>query len=95
MTNLSAYYSMFWIRKPERTISILQEELFRVGVLPEDYNFENHRELVIMHPGDVPVTYADSEMPKRDYGFKPSIDIRAGLRKFAGWYKGYYIDGKR
>ena len=69
-------------------ISTLQEELVRAGVLPEDYDFEGHRELVPMQPGDVPVTYADSEALERDYGFKPSIDIRTGLRRFAEWYKG-------
>ena len=74
-------------------ISTLQEELVRAGVLPEDYDFEGHRELVPMQPGDVPVTYADNEALERDYGFKPSIDIRTGLQKFAEWYKGYYIDG--
>lgn len=73
-------------------ISILQEELVRAGVLPKDYDFERHRELVPMQPGDVPVTYADSEALERDYGFKPSTDIRTGLRKFAEWYKSYYID---
>ena len=76
-------------------ISTLQEELVRAGVLPEDYDFEGHRELVPMQPGDVPVTYADSKALERDYGFKPSADIRTGLRKFAEWYKSYYIDGNR
>ncbi len=76
-------------------ISILQEELVRAGVLPEDYDFEEHRELVPMQQGDVPVTYAESQALERDYGFKPSIDIRTGLRKFAEWYKDYYIDGNR
>lgn len=76
-------------------ISTLQEELVRAGVLPEDYDFEGHRELVPMQPGDVPVTYAESQALERDYGFKPSVDIRTGLRKFAEWYKGYYIDGNR
>lgn len=76
-------------------ISTLQEELVRAGVLPGDYDFEGHRELVPMQPGDVPVTYADSEALERDFGFKPSIDIRTGLRRFAGWYKSYYIDGNR
>lgn len=75
-------------------ISTLQEELVRAGVLPEDYDFEGHRELVPMQPGDVPVTYADSEALERDYGFKPSVDIRTGLRKFAEWYKNYYINNK-
>lgn len=71
-------------------ISTLQEELVRATVLPEDYDFEGHRELVGMQPGDVPVTYADSEALERDYGFRPTIGIRDGLRKFAEWYKGYY-----
>ena len=71
-------------------ISTLQEELVRAGVLPEDYDFEGHRELVGMQPGDVPVTYADSEALARDYGFTPSIGIREGLRKFAEWYSDYY-----
>ena len=71
-------------------ISTLQEELVRAKVLPQDYDFEGHRELVGMQPGDVPVTYADSTGLERDYGFKPSIGIREGLRKFAEWYKEYY-----
>ena len=71
-------------------IATLQEELVRAGVLPEDYDFEAHRELVGMQPGDVPVTYADSEALERDYGFTPKIGIREGLRKFAEWYKEYY-----
>ena len=71
-------------------ISTLQEELVRAGVLPEDYDFEGHRELVGMQPGDVPVTYADSTALERDYGFTPRIGIREGLRKFAEWYKEYY-----
>lgn len=75
-------------------ISTLQEELVRAGVLPPDYDFEAHRELVGMQPGDVPVTYADSTALERDYGFKPTIDIRTGLRKFAEWYAEYYKDGK-
>ena len=76
-------------------ISTLQEELVRAGVLPEDYDFEGHRELVPMQPGDVPVTYAESQALECDFGFRPKIDIRTGLRKFAEWYKGYYIDGNR
>ena len=76
-------------------ISTLQEELVRAGVLPEDYDFEGHRELVGMQPGDVPVTYADSEALERDFGFTPKIGIREGLRSFAEWYKSYYVDGKR
>ncbi|MEE3391910.1 MAG: NAD-dependent epimerase/dehydratase family protein [Candidatus Cryptobacteroides sp.] len=71
-------------------ISTLQEELVRATVLPEDYDFEGHRELVGMQPGDVPVTYADSEALERDYGFTPKIGIREGLWKFAEWYKEYY-----
>lgn len=71
-------------------IATLQEELVRAGVLPEDYDFEGHRELVGMQPGDVPVTFADSTGLENDYGFKPSIGIREGLRAFAEWYKEYY-----
>lgn len=71
-------------------ISTLQEELVRAKVLPEDYDFEGHRELVGMQAGDVPVTYADSKGLEDDYGFKPTIGIREGLRKFAEWYKEYY-----
>ena len=71
-------------------IRTLQEELVRAGVLPADYDFEAHRELVGMQPGDVPVTYADSEALERDYGFTPKIGIREGLRAFAEWYAAYY-----
>ena len=71
-------------------INTLQEELVRAGVLPEDYDFEGHRELVDMQAGDVPVTYADSEALERDYGFRLEIDIRTGLRAFAEWYAEYY-----
>ncbi len=71
-------------------ICVLQEELVRAGVLPENYDFEGHRELVGMQPGDVPITYADSRALDEDYGFKPSIDIRTGLRSFCEWYKEYY-----
>lgn len=71
-------------------VTILQEELIRAGVLPEDYDFEAHKELVPMQPGDVPVTYADSSALERDFGFKPTIDLRTGLRQFAQWYKQYY-----
>ena len=71
-------------------ISTLQEELVRADVLPQDYNFEAHRELVGMQPGDVPVTYADSTALERDFGFTPKISIREGLRAFAEWYKVYY-----
>ena len=68
----------------------LQEELVAAGVLPEDYDFGGHRELVGMQPGDVPLTYADSKALEEDYGFKPTIDIRTGLRAFAEWYAEYY-----
>lgn len=71
-------------------VSTLQEELVRANVLPANYDFEGHRELVGMQPGDVPVTYADSKALEDDYGFRPAIDIRTGLRKFAEWYKEYY-----
>jgi nucleoside-diphosphate-sugar epimerase len=71
-------------------ISVLQEEMVRAGVLPKDYDFEAHRELVGMQPGDVPVTYADAEALERDFGFTPKIGIREGLRAFAEWYKEYY-----
>lgn len=71
-------------------ISTLQEELVRAGVLPEDYDFEGHRKLVGMQPGDVPVTYADSEALEHDFGFTPGIGIREGLRSFAEWYAQYY-----
>lgn len=70
-------------------INTLQEELVRSGVLPENYDFEAHRELVGMQPGDVPITYADSKALEDDYGFKPTITIREGLGKFAEWYKDY------
>lgn len=70
-------------------VTTLQEELVNAGVLPEDYDFEGHRELVPMQPGDVPVTYADTEALERDFGFRPSIGIRKGLREFARWYKEY------
>lgn len=71
-------------------VDILQQELISAGVLPEDYNFESHKELVAMQPGDVPITYADTEPLERDYGFKPSTSLREGLRKFARWYKEFY-----
>lgn len=71
-------------------VTILQEELLRAGVLPEDYDFEAHKELVPMQPGDVPVTYADTSALERDFGFKPSTSLREGLRAFAQWYKEYY-----
>ena len=71
-------------------VQILQEELVRAGVLPKDYDFEAHKELVPMQAGDVPVTYADSTALERDFGFTPKITLREGLRKFAEWYKNYY-----
>lgn len=71
-------------------VTILQEELIRAEVLPADYDFDAHKELVPMQAGDVPVTYADCEPLLRDYGFKPSTDLRTGLRKFAEWYKEFY-----
>lgn len=71
-------------------VTILSEELVRAKVLPQDFDFEAHRELVAMQPGDVPVTYADSEGLERDYGFTPKIDLRTGLRVFAQWYHAYY-----
>lgn len=74
-------------------ITTLQEELVRAGVLPADYDFEAHKELVGMQPGDVPVTYADSRGLEEDYGFRPEIGIREGLRAFAEWYKEYYAEG--
>ncbi len=71
-------------------VNILQEELLRAGVLPADYDFEAHKELVPMQPGDVPTTYADASALERDFGFTPRITLREGLRKFAEWYKEYY-----
>ncbi len=71
-------------------VQILQEELIRAKVLPEDYDFEAHKELVAMQAGDVPITYADTSALECDFGFKPSTDLRTGLRKFAEWYKEYY-----
>ena len=72
-------------------VQILSEELVRAGVLPKDYDFEAHKELVPMQPGDVPITYADTDALERDYGFKPSTSLRDGLRKFAEWYKEFYM----
>lgn len=72
-------------------VTILQEELIRAGVLPEDYDFEAHKELVAMQPGDVPVTYADTSALERDFGFKPNTSLRQGLKKFAEWYKEFYL----
>lgn len=72
-------------------VQILSEELVRAGVLPADYDFEAHKELVPMQPGDVPVTFADTESLERDFGFKPHTPLRDGLRKFAEWYKEFYM----
>lgn len=71
-------------------MNILQEELVCAGVLPKDYDFEAHKELVPMQAGDVPVTYADSAALEKDFGFTPKITLREGLRAFAQWYKSYY-----
>jgi nucleoside-diphosphate-sugar epimerase len=79
--------------KPESLldfVQILQEELVRAGVLPQDFDFEAHKQLVPMQPGDVPTTYADATALERDYGFKPNVTLREGLRKFAEWYKCFY-----
>ena len=72
-------------------MDILQQELIRAGVLPEDYDFDAHKELVPMQPGDVPVTYADTSALEADFGFKPDTSLRDGLRKFAEWYKACYM----
>jgi len=72
-------------------VQTLQEELVRAGVLPEDYDFEAHKELVPMQPGDVPTTYADATALERDFGFTPKITLREGLRRFAEWYKSYFL----
>jgi len=71
-------------------VQILQEELIRAGVLPAGYDFDSHKELVPMQPGDVPVTYADTSALERDFGFKPSTSLRQGLRAFAEWYARFY-----
>lgn len=76
-------------------VDILQQELIRAGVLPQNYDFEAHKKLVPMQPGDVPVTYADTSALERDFGFKPGTSLREGLRKFAQWYREFYIDGKK
>ena len=73
-------------------VNILQEELVRAGVLPKDYDFEAHKELVPMQPGDVPVTYADTTPLEKDFGFKPNTSLRDGLRAFAKWYKDFYMN---
>ncbi len=76
-------------------VTILQEELIRAKVLPEDYDFDAHKKLVPMQPGDVPVTYADTSALQRDFGFKPSTSLRVGLRNFAEWYFKFYILGEK
>ncbi len=73
-------------------VDILQQELIRAGVLPEDYDFEAHKKLVPMQPGDVPITYADTSALEADLGFKPSTSLRDGLRRFAEWYKEFYLE---
>jgi len=73
-------------------VDILQQELVRAGVLPADYDFEAHKELVAMQPGDVPVTYADTSALERDFNFKPSTPLREGLRRFAEWYRDFYMN---
>lgn len=73
-------------------VQILAEELVRAGVLPDDFDFEAHKELVPMQPGDVPVTYADVSALERDFGFKPSTSLREGLRMFAEWYRDYFLN---
>lgn len=73
-------------------VYILSEELVRAGVLPADYDFESHKKLVPMQPGDVPVTYADTSMLEKDFGFKPNTSLREGLRKFSEWYKKFYMN---
>ena len=72
-------------------VQILSEELVRAGILPNNYDFEAHKELVPMQPGDVPVTYADTDALERDYGFKPNTSLRDGLKRFAEWYKEFYM----
>ena len=74
-------------------VKILSEELVRANVLPKDFNFESHKKLVAMQPGDVPITYADTSNLERDFGYKPSTSLREGLRKFSEWYYEYYIMG--
>ncbi len=76
-------------------VNILQEELIRAKVLPSDYDFDSHKELVPMQPGDVPITYADTRVLEQDFGFKPSTQLRVGLRKFAEWYYDYYVKGQK
>lgn len=76
-------------------VDILQQELVAAEVLPADYGFESHKKLVPMQPGDVPVTYADTSDLERDFGFKPTTSLREGLRRFARWYKGFYLEEER
>ncbi len=76
-------------------VDILQQELVAAGVLPEDYDFEQHKELVPMQPGDVPVTYADTTPLERDFGFRPNTPLREGLRNFAQWYKAFYLNDEK
>ena len=86
-------YKVHNIGQPENLldfVNILQEELVAAGVLPQDYDFEVHKKLVGMQPGDVPTTYADASDLDRDFGFTPKITLRAGLRHFAKWYASYY-----
>lgn len=71
-------------------VQILQEELLRAGVLPQDYDFDSHKELVPMQAGDVPVTYADTSSLESDFGFKPHTSLREGLKSFSKWYKEFY-----
>ena len=71
-------------------VDILQQELVKAKVLPENYDFEAHKKLVPMQPGDVPITYADTVAFEEDFGFKPGTDLRDGLRRFAEWYKSFY-----
>ena len=75
-------------------VSILQEELVRASLLPADYDFSAHRELVPMQPGDVPETYADTSTLERDFGFVPKTGLRDGLRKFVEWYRDFYGPGE-
>ena len=95
-TLTSAHYAIYNIGggQPENLldfVNILQEELVRAGVLPKDYDFESHKQLVPMQPGDVPTTYADATALERDFGFTPKIPLREGLRKFAEWYREFYM----
>lgn len=87
--NRGTYYSPFTENLLD-FVDILQQELIRAEVLPTNYDFEAHKNLVPMQPGDVPVTYADTTALEEDFGFKPSTSLRKGLRKFAEWYKIFY-----